>query len=63
LSHLNEGGFIMVDNTLWSGKVLEEASDKQTTSIKEHNQKAADLEGHIKTLLPIRDGIFLIQKC
>lgn len=62
LNHLSEGGFIVVDNTLWSGKILSEGLDKQTDSIIAHNKKAKNLVGHTKTLLPVRDGMFLIQK-
>ena len=62
LNHLNENGFIVVDNTLWYGKVLSPGLDKQTDSIIEHNKKARDLVGYTKVLLPIRDGMFLIQK-
>lgn len=62
LKHLSENGFIVVDNTLWHGKVLTPGADKQTDSIISHNQKARDLEGYTKVLLPIRDGMFLIQK-
>lgn len=62
LAHLSERGLIVVDNTLWSGKVLTPGLDKQTDSIREHNQLAATLEGYTRTLLPIRDGMFLIQK-
>lgn len=62
LEHLSENGLIVVDNTLWSGKVLEASGDKQTESIKAHNELAKSLEGYTKTLLPIRDGMFLISK-
>lgn len=62
LDHLTENGFIVVDNTLWSGKVLSPGLDKQTDSIIEHNLKARDLKGYVKTLLPVRDGMFLIKK-
>jgi caffeoyl-CoA O-methyltransferase len=62
LEHLTENGFIVVDNTLWSGKVLEASGDKQTESIKAHNDLVKNLEGYTKTLLPIRDGMFLISK-
>lgn len=62
LQHLNEEGMIVVDNTLWHGKVLTPGADKQTDSILAHNKKAASLEGYVKTLLPIRDGMFLIRK-
>lgn len=62
LEHLSEKGIIVVDNTLWSGKVLESDGDKRTEAIIKHNKLAASLEGYTKTLLPIRDGMFLIQK-
>lgn len=62
LKHLSKNGMIVTDNTLWSGKVLEAGVDKQTDSIREHNEKASKLQGYTKTLLPIRDGMFLIQR-
>jgi caffeoyl-CoA O-methyltransferase len=62
LKHLSPHGLIITDNTLWSGKVLKSGVDKQTDSIREHNEMARLLEGYTKTLLPIRDGMFLIQK-
>lgn len=62
LEHLSPTGIIVVDNTLWAGKVLQKGLDKQTDSIIAHNEKAMKLEGYTKTLLPIRDGMFLIQK-
>ncbi|MFY7993845.1 MAG: O-methyltransferase [Bacteriovoracaceae bacterium] len=62
LDHLTAQGMIIVDNTLWHGKVLEAGLDKQTDSIRAHNDLAAGLEGYTKTLLPIRDGMFLITK-
>jgi caffeoyl-CoA O-methyltransferase len=64
LKHLTDRGMIVTDNTLWSGKVLhpENSEDKQTTAIQEHNLMAMKLEGYTKVLLPIRDGMYLIQK-
>lgn len=62
LNHLTPHGFIVVDNTLWHGKVLTPGTDKQTDSIIAHNLKVKELQGYTKTLLPIRDGMFLIQK-
>ena len=62
LKHLSANGMIVVDNTLWYGKVLSVGLDKQTDSIIAHNKKVKNLEGYTKTLLPIRDGMFLIQK-
>lgn len=62
LKHLSSHGLIVTDNTLWYGKVLTPGLDKQTDSIRLHNELAAKLEGYTKSLLPIRDGMFLIQK-
>jgi len=62
LKHLSPNGLIITDNTLWSGKVLTAGVDKQTDSIREHNDKARLLDGYVKTLLPIRDGMYLIQR-
>ena len=62
VAHLSETGLIVTDNTLWSGKVLTPGLDKQTDSIREHNVYAAALEGFSKTLLPIRDGMFLLHR-
>lgn len=62
LNHLSSDGFIVVDNTLWDGKVLNpEKDDKQTLSIVEHNLKVRNLQNITKVLLPIRDGMFLIK--
>jgi caffeoyl-CoA O-methyltransferase len=62
LLHLSPHGSIVIDNTLWYGKVLTPGLDKQTDSIISHNQKAKNLEGYTKVLLPIRDGMFLITR-
>ena len=62
LAHLSDHGVIVVDNTLWSGRVLNSDGDKQTESIIAHNEKAKGLHGYVKTLLPIRDGMFLIKR-
>lgn len=62
LEHLSDDGLIVTDNTLWSGKVLTEGLDKQTDSIRAHNEMARQLVGYSKTLLPIRDGMYLIRK-
>lgn len=62
IDHLSDNGIIIVDNTLWSGKVVEPDGDKRTEAIMAHNKLAASMENMVKTLLPIRDGMFLIQK-
>lgn len=62
LEHLSENGLIVVDNTLWSGRVLNPGDDKQTNSIASHNEKVKNLRGYVTTLLPVRDGMFLVTR-
>jgi caffeoyl-CoA O-methyltransferase len=65
LTHLKPGGFILVDNVLWSGKVIDEkelVSDKDTQTLHALNQKIKNDDRVEKVLLPIRDGLYLIRK-
>ena len=65
LSYLSSGGYIIADNTLWDGHVLEEhphASDLQTIRIKEFNDKVAQDNRVEKVILPLRDGLTIIYK-
>ena len=55
-------GFIMADNVLWSGKVLDEKPDKDTMAIVNFNRKIQDDPRVENVLLPIRDGIMLMRK-
>ncbi len=61
---MKAGGLILVDNVLWSGKVLEEVapSDIDTKVLKELNDIIQDDPRVDKLMLPIRDGLFLIRK-
>ncbi len=56
------GGFILADNVLWSGKVVQTKIDKDTKAIKEFNQKVNQDERDKTMLLPLRDGIMIVQK-
>jgi predicted O-methyltransferase YrrM len=67
LPKLSQNGIIVVDNVLWSGKVLKDASelgpeDSSTIHIKELNDYVSGAPDLYGTMLPIRDGIFLITK-
>lgn len=57
-------GFLLVDNTLWDGKVVEpvDANDWQTKGILDFNERIAKDERVTKVILPLRDGITLIRK-
>jgi len=56
------GGIIIVDNVLWSGKVLQDQQDKDTRNITSFNDKIAADERVEKLILPVRDGLFVIRK-
>lgn len=64
LPKLRDGGFIIADNTLWDGKVLEtvEPNDKQTIEIMRFNDVVAADDRVEKVLLPLRDGLTVIRK-
>lgn len=59
---VRQGGIIIVDNVLWSGKVLQEKQDKDTRNITSFNDKIAADERVEKLILPVRDGLFVIRK-
>ncbi|MES2457630.1 MAG: O-methyltransferase [Bacteroidota bacterium] len=56
------GGLIIVDNVLWSGKVLNTNPDKDTRNINNFNDKVAADNRVEKLILPVRDGLFIIRK-
>jgi len=59
------GGFILVDNTLWNGKVaIPELAlkDKDTRNLHEFNQFISSDARVEKIILPVRDGITIIRK-
>ena len=63
MEHLNEGGYILADNTLWDGHVVEEdAKDAQTEGIRMFNDFVATDKRVEKVILPLRDGLSIIKK-
>lgn len=56
------GGYILADNVLWSGKVLDSKPDKDTRAIQEFNRKVQQDERVENILLPVRDGMMIIRK-
>ena len=58
------GGWILADNTLWDGHIIEEAydKDKQTLALRAFNEKVAQDERLDKVILPLRDGLTIIRK-
>ena len=63
LHHLAPGGYILADNTLWDGHVVEEnVHDAQTLGILRFNDLVAPDERVEKVILPLRDGLTIIRK-
>ena len=58
------GGFILADNVLWDGKVIEpfDSIDTYTQRILEFNQMVKEDASVEKVIFPFRDGIFVIRK-
>jgi caffeoyl-CoA O-methyltransferase len=68
IDRLSPNGMIIIDNCLWSGNVIKEEKDipekarKSTVGIKEVNDLVASRDDLYLSMLPIRDGMFLIRK-
>jgi len=56
------GGFIIADNVLWSGRVLDEEMDENTKALHEFNQMVLADDRVANVLLPIRDGLMVVCK-
>ncbi len=61
---VREGGFILADNALWDGKVVEEKKryDKETEGIIKFNDFVQNDDRVENVLLPVRDGIMIVRK-
>ncbi len=64
LGLLRHGGFILADNTLWDGHVLEQPkpADRQTQGIEDFNDYIARDKRVERVILPLRDGLTIIRK-
>ena len=60
---MSPGGFIVADNTLWYGHVLEHPkdSDMQTRGVQDFNELVAKVSRVEKVILPLRDGLTIIR--
>lgn len=61
---VKKGGYILADNVLWSGKVLEdyESLDRETKIIMDYNNMIQNDPRVENVLLPIRDGLMIARK-
>jgi predicted O-methyltransferase YrrM len=60
---MRKGGWILADNTLWDGHIVDPAYDKdrQTVALRVFNDKVAQDERLEKVILPLRDGLTIIR--
>ena len=60
---MRPGGWILADNTLWDGHIIDPAydKDKQTVSLRAFNDKVAQDPKLEKVILPLRDGLTIIR--
>ncbi len=61
---MRKGGVILADNVLWSGKVFEpvDERDEEAIGIVRFNDYIRDHEGVRQLLLPVRDGLMIMEK-
>lgn len=64
IEKVSPGGFIIADNVLWNGKVVEpvDGKDTDTKAIIDFNQKIQSDKRVFNLLLPVRDGLMVMQK-
>lgn len=64
IDKLNNGGIILSDNVLWSGKVIEtvKPDDLDTKSLIEYNKLLKEDKRIETVILPIRDGLTISRK-
>lgn len=62
-SMVKVGGYIIADNVLWSGKVIDASQhDKDTLLLREYNQLVHQDDRVEEVLFPIRDGLMIARK-
>lgn len=62
IDKVRPGGYIIADNVLWSGKVVNEIKDKDTAAIDAFNRKL-NADPRVETfILPLRDGLNIARK-
>jgi caffeoyl-CoA O-methyltransferase len=62
LPRLTEHGLMVLDNTLWSGRVVDPDDSSETAAITELNDRIAADPGVIAVMLTVRDGVTLVRR-
>jgi caffeoyl-CoA O-methyltransferase len=62
LPRLSKGGLIAADNTLWSGRVLDDSDESEgTVAIRAFNEHVLSDSRVVSVMLTVRDGVTLIR--
>ena len=61
-SKLSVGGYIIADNVLWSGKVVEKVQNEETKALVAYSKKVQQDQRVENILMPIRDGLMICRK-
>ena len=60
---LSEGGFLLADNVLWGGKVVDPAAtDRETEALRLFNKLVRDDSDFEQLILPLHDGLLMARK-
>lgn len=59
---VKQGGYIIADNVLWSGKVVKDDKDKDTLAMHQYNEKVKNDSRVYNYILPLRDGLNIARK-
>ena len=64
IDKVSKGGYIIADNVLWSGKVVQDdvKTDKDTKALDEYNKKIHQDSRVENVLFPVRDGLMVARK-
>ncbi len=60
---VRKGGYLLADNVLWSGKVVDpNVSDAATEGIRQFNRRLFSLQEYKTVILPLRDGVAVARR-
>lgn len=61
-ARLRQGGLLVSDNVLWSGRVARQDADDWTEAIRQYNRLIYEAPDFLTTILPLRDGVSVSLK-
>ena len=60
---IRRGGYLLADNVLWSGKVVDQkAQDAATEGIRQFNRRLFSLDDYRSVIVPLRDGVAIARR-